>query len=486
MLGLLCSLSPLQASPQKISWDDLLPAAETAFDDPFVNLSSDQLSELGMIARIRRLLSEGKCSPDGTNAQEEKRLVAELAEQGLDADWLLSQRERVKQMRRARAENGGDAVVNQHIRLPGFVLPIQINDGRATEFLLLPWMGNCSHSAMPPPNQMVYIKAPDGVQLNDRFSPVVVEGVLQRDPNVYDLFFLDGRKQLEVMFAVESDQVTLCTPEETQRLLADMGSTGNGSWLKRLQMRSSMLFTKTMMDIKERRVSGALWIGIAFAFAYGLLHTLGPGHGKTVVISYFVGNGGSLMRGIKMGIQIAVFHVFSAILVVWTTDFVVRQATGQAPANFRLIRLISYAFIAAIGIYMLINAVRAVRAAKNHEHHEAGCSCMHHQPAKGLGGWLALAVGSVPCTGAVLVLLFGMANGLVGSAILLVVFMSAGMAVAMAGIGVVGILGRNLAQSKVKMNEASQLRFAQSVRIVSALAILTIGLLLFSFTIVQA
>ena len=47
---------------------------------------------------------------------------------------------------------------------------------------------------------------------------------------------------------------------------------------------------------------------------------------------------------------------------------------------------------------------------------------------KGAGTWLALAVGVVPCTGALLVLLFGVANDLLFPAILMVAAISAGMA----------------------------------------------------------
>jgi len=113
------------------------------------------------------------------------------------------------------------------------------------------------------------------------------------------------------------------------------------SWWQNLQTRVSILFTQTMTSIRDRESSGPLWIGLMIAFVYGVVHTLGPGHGKAVVVSYFVGHGGSLGRGIRMGTQIALFHVLSAIVVVWVTDFAVRQATGGAPSNYRFVKLIS-------------------------------------------------------------------------------------------------------------------------------------------------
>ena len=98
------------------------------------------------------------------------------------------------------------------------------------------------------------------------------------------------------------------------------------------------MFTKTMTSIRDRNSSGPLWTGLLVAFIYGLVHTLGPGHGKAVVISYFVGEGGGLMRGVGMGTRIAIFHVLSAIVVVWVTDFAVRQATGLTAQDWHVVR----------------------------------------------------------------------------------------------------------------------------------------------------
>lgn len=96
-----------------------------------------------------------------------------------------------------------------------------------------------------------------------------------------------------------------------------------------------------------------------------------------------------------------------------------------------------------------------------------------------MSGWLALAVGSVPCTGALLVLLFGMANDLLVPAILMVVAIFVGMAVAMSGIGVLALLGRKLVDRRLEGNEEKHQRFANRARIVGA-AVVLLGL--FGFT----
>ena len=97
------------------------------------------------------------------------------------------------------------------------------------------------------------------------------------------------------------------------------------------------------------------------AFAYGVLHALGPGHGKVVVVSYFLSRDAQIMRGFLMGLQIAVFHVLSAAVVVALADLVLRQAFGGAPAEVAGVRLASYGLIALIGCSMLVQAVRRSR-----------------------------------------------------------------------------------------------------------------------------
>ncbi|MBL4558947.1 MAG: hypothetical protein JKP98_23550 [Rhodobacteraceae bacterium] len=55
----------------------------------------------------------------------------------------------------------------------------------------------------------------------------------------------------------------------------------------------------------------------------------------------------------------------------------------------------------------------------------------------------------VPCTGALIVMLFGLANDLVIPAVMMVIAISAGMALAMSAIGVAAILGRNWTEARV-------------------------------------
>ncbi len=81
-----------------------------------------------------------------------------------------------------------------------------------------------------------------------------------------------------------------------------------------------------------------------------------------------------------------------------------------------------------------------------------------------------------------MVMLYGLANGLIGPAIAMVIAISAGMALAMAAIGVAAIWGHNRAAARWASNATQQVRFAIGARVAGATVVLLIGAILFSLT----
>ncbi|GAA5494864.1 hypothetical protein Rhal01_01028 [Rubritalea halochordaticola] len=484
--GLVLPLTYCQAEVRDIGWKELLPSNQVEFDDPFAKLNESQLWDLGLIARYRMLRERDTSGLIAARTQEEKKLIAELEAQGIDVDWILSQRERVARERKKRAERADANIDGTKIRIPGYALPLQVQGGRIVEFLLVPWIGACVHSPPPPPNQMIHVTVPEGMPDLGLFTPVWVEGIIKLQPKQYQLFLVDGSSVVNVAYLMKPVTVSEYSSKDSD-ILAQIeapASSPDHGWFQNLQAKVSLLFTKTMTTIRDRESSGPLWWGVFISFVYGLVHTLGPGHGKAVVISYFVGEGGSFSRGLLMGTKIAIFHVLSAIILVWVTDFTVRRTTGQAPSDYQTVKLVSYAMIAVIGGWMLWKALRVARHSHEaHDHNDGCCACVATPKEHwSLNGWLALAVGGVPCTGALLVLLFGMANDLLGPAVLLVLAISAGMAVAMSGIGVLALWGRRIVGRRASSEHHKRESFENRIRVVGALAVLLIGLCLFAIT----
>ncbi|EEE43206.2 HoxN/HupN/NixA family nickel/cobalt transporter [Roseibium alexandrii] len=487
---LITPIAPPAAAGQLATWSSLAPTVEP-YDDPFAEMPSKQISDLRTVLRADLADAAGNFDTDLAEAAKAARL--RLEEAGLDIEHLFTQREIIMQRRENETLGVTTTHLDKTIIMDGYVLPLRAEGGMIVEFLLVPWVGACIHTPPPAPNQIVHVNYPEGFEVTGMFTPVRLEGRLTHRPSEYDLFLVDGTRRIPASYAME--QATIGgTPGE---IVASETAAADLSWFAAAQAKITNVFTAAMTNMEQGRSAGTVGLALLIAFAYGALHTLGPGHGKAVVISYFIGAGGSLRRGVAMGVQIAVMHVLSAIVIVFLLDFAVRQATGAAPSDYRMIRMASYALIVAIGAVMLWRSLAAVRVRRttemagdthhHHHHHDdhahAGCAaCSAAQNTARGGKWIAAAVGIVPCTGALIVMLFGLANDLLIPAIMMVLAISAGMAVTMSAIGVAAIWGRNWAETRVATNPQRRFRFEAGARIAAAACVLLIGATLFAGT----
>lgn len=71
-----------------------------------------------------------------------------------------------------------DALDGQRIRLPGYVVPLDMGADSIDEFLLVSYLGACIHVPPPPPNQIVYVKSPKPVKSDGLFMAVWITGKL--------------------------------------------------------------------------------------------------------------------------------------------------------------------------------------------------------------------------------------------------------------------------------------------------------------------
>ena len=224
------------------------------------------------------------------------------------------------------------------------------------------------------------------------------------------------------------------------------------------QRRANAEVSFHMNAIERGEDLGAFLLALAVAFAYGAVHAFGPGHGKFVVVSYFLGREARVMRGVVMAVQIAIVHVIAAIVIVWLADLVLRGGFGLGLSDVPGIRAASFFIIVGIGLYMLYQAVRASLRPRGHgayglrhDHdHSHGHDHGHHHHgqshgSKAEGGILALAAGMVPCPGAVLIMLYAVANDMIFPGSLLVAAMSLGIGSSICVLGVGAILARQAA-----------------------------------------
>ena len=230
---------------------------------------------------------------------------------------------------------------------------------------------------------------------------------------------------------------------------------GVSDFLMDFQRRANAEVAFHMNAIERGENLGAFLLALAVAFAYGAIHAFGPGHGKFVVVSYFLGREARVMRGVVMALQIAIVHVIAAIVIVWLADLVLRGGFGLGLSDVPGVRAASFLIIVGIGLYMLYQAVRASLRARghrghghHHDHDHAHAHGHHHghsHGGKAERGILALAAGMVPCPGAVLIMLYAVANDMIVPGSLLVAAMSLGIGSSICVLGVGAILARQAA-----------------------------------------
>ena len=92
------------------------------------------------------------------------------------------------QMTQVGTFNVESELIGQTIRMPGFILPLDFQEGgEISEFLLVPYFGACVHTPPPPPNQIVYVTMEEPIVVERMWDPVWVTGVLTADRHMNEL-----------------------------------------------------------------------------------------------------------------------------------------------------------------------------------------------------------------------------------------------------------------------------------------------------------
>lgn len=217
--------------------------------------------------------------------------------------------------------------------------------------------------------------------------------------------------------------------------------------------------------------SAALFLA-GISFVYGVLHAAGPGHGKAVISSYVLADGQTVRRGVLLSFMAALIQALSALVLVAILILVLRSTGLQVKAMEAWLETLSWGFVALVGAWLLYYQLRSAFVpahahghggahghhhdhAHDHHHHDAGCEACAHLPApselKGDWSWkrafaLAFAVGIRPCTGAILVLVFAIGQGLWWAGVLSTLAMALGTAITVSALATMAVGSRELAK----------------------------------------
>lgn len=96
------------------------------------------------------------------------------------------------------------ALDGQQVKIPGYIVPLEVSDeGRTTEFLLVPYYGACIHVPPPPSNQIVHIFSEMGVRIEDLYQPYWIEGTMQVKASSSELADAGYQMEAEKIYAYE-------------------------------------------------------------------------------------------------------------------------------------------------------------------------------------------------------------------------------------------------------------------------------------------
>ncbi|SOH94404.1 hypothetical protein SAMN06273572_104102 [Monaibacterium marinum] len=73
------------------------------------------------------------------------------------------------------------ALDGAYIKMPGFIIPIEISTSGVSSFVLVPYVGACLHTPPPPANQLVFVTAKTPWPHDDLWEAVWVTGEMQHE-----------------------------------------------------------------------------------------------------------------------------------------------------------------------------------------------------------------------------------------------------------------------------------------------------------------
>lgn len=264
------------------------------------------------------------------------------------------------------------------------------------------------------------------------------------------------------------------------------GSVGFGgplspifSWIAQRQAEFYRILTGALADIKEN--GWAVWLLLAVSFAYGVFHAAGPGHGKAVISAYVLSSGETVRRGIVISFAAAFVQAASAIAIVLVMSVALRVTAQSMTRATEWIEIVSYLLITIVGAWLLWSKIFGRGHHHHHHHHHHSGHAANADPRR--RGWTArwsaiAAVGIRPCSGAIIILVFSLAQGLFVAGIAATLVMAVGTGLTVAVLATLAVSAKGFALSIASKQSSLAAGFLKTIEIAAALAVLLFGLLL--------
>lgn len=224
---------------------------------------------------------------------------------------------------------------------------------------------------------------------------------------------------------------------------------------------NSFISTNIRSLSDENNLTTSLII-LFIAFVYGLVHAIGPGHGKALVAFYFTSNKSDYKKAFKMGYLIAIIHAFSALLFTFGIFFILKTMFRKNFNEFSEMAMqISAVMIIGVGLYLIYEAYSGRKHKEKHLKKSSKSEVA-----------VAFSAGIVPCPGVMTIVLFCVVLGQYTLGVLAAIAMSIGMGLTISVAGILSIaLGR---KTNGLLNEKTYI-----LEMIGGFLVLSLGIILF-------
>jgi nickel/cobalt transporter (NicO) family protein len=200
----------------------------------------------------------------------------------------------------------------------------------------------------------------------------------------------------------------------------------------------------------------AVFVAMAAAVLFGAVHAM-PGHGKTVLVSYHLGQPGKLREGIANGAILTLTHVGLALVLVLAGFAVISRAFAQGGRTPQF-EFASGAMVALIGAFLLCRSTKS-----DHKTHERD------------GRTLAFVTGMIPCPLTTFIMSYALARGLLGAGLAVTAAMALGMIATIGGIALAAAFARDRFMGLLARTESWRHRVGRLFEVGGSVMVLMFG-----------
>ena len=290
-------------------------------------------------------------------------------------------------------------------------------------------------------------------------------------------------------------------------------------WFGTIARLQQEFYQKLISAMRAFRANpNAGWLLIGLSFAYGIFHAAGPGHGKAIISSYVVANDETLKKGIVLSFLSAFAQAVTAVALVGGAAVMLNLTSIAIQDTARWFEIGSYVLVTALGAYLIWQKALAPLLGRSghshhhdhghdhshshdhghdhsghHDHHSIGddgicATCGHaHAPTPdmiqgritpGRAASIILAVGLRPCSGALIVLVFALAQGMLLAGIAATFAMALGTGITVAVLAALAVGAKDLAVRVFGQGSGTANAIHRTIEIAGALLVFFLGLTL--------